>query len=66
MSRSQVRVNTSPVADTYASRPEEKIIEFSSPNGGGLIGFRVMDDGTLRVDVYRQDPTVRVLVGDPS
>jgi hypothetical protein len=62
---SKIKVNTSPVANTYAS-PNERIVEFSSPNGGGLIAFRLMDDGTLRVDVYRQDATVEVVVGEPS
>ncbi len=61
----KIKVNTSPVADNY-SGTNEKIIEFSSPNGGGLISFRLMDDGTLRVDVYRQDPTVTVRVGEPN
>ena len=59
----KISVNTSPVADQYAGR-DEKIIEYSSPNGGGLISFRLMDDGTLSVDLYRHDPTVRVRVGE--
>ena len=63
MARSHVTVNTNPVAQRYA---DEKIIEFSSPNGGGLIAFREMGDGTLRVEVYRQDATVTVTVGEPG
>jgi hypothetical protein len=55
-----VRVNTSPVANQYASR-HERIIEFSSPNGGGLISFTLLDDGTVRVDLYQLDDTVRVV-----
>lgn len=66
MARSKIKVDTSPVADAYAHRPDEKIIEFSSPNGGGLIAFRVTDDGRLRVDVYRADPSVDVVVGKSS
>ena len=62
---SRIKVNTSPVANQYAGR-DERIVEFSSPNGGGLIAFALLDDGTLRIDVYRQDPTVVVVVGKPS
>jgi len=62
---SKINVNTSPVANRYAGR-DERIVEFSSPNGGGLIAFALLDDGTLRVDIYRQDPTVTVVVGEPS
>ena len=62
---SKINVNTSPVANQYAGR-DERIVEFSSPNGGGLIAFSLLDDGTLRVDIYRQDPTVVVVVGEPS
>lgn len=55
-----VRVNTSPVADQYAS-PNERIIEFSSAAGGGLISFTLPGDGTIRVDLYRLDATVLVV-----
>ena len=58
-------VNTNPVANQYTGRTE-RIIEYSSPNGGGLISLRVMDDGTLRVDLYRHDPTVTITVGQPD
>lgn len=61
----RIKVNTSPVADSYSSR-DEKIVEYSSPNGGGLIAFRLMEDGTLRVDLYRHDPTVVVVVGEAT
>lgn len=40
--------------------PNERIIEFSSANGGGLISFRDMPDGGLVVDVYRCDASVEV------
>jgi hypothetical protein len=63
MPRSKISVNTSPVADQYSER-DEKIIEFSSPNGGGLVSFSMMEDGTLTVDIYRTDPTVIVRTGD--
>ena len=54
------RVTVNCVADTYTG-PGERIIEFSSENGGGLIAFRMRHDGTLLVDIYRTDPTVRVV-----
>lgn len=54
-------------ADRYAA-PNEKIIEVSSPGGGCLISFRVLEDKhgagdsvSLLVDVYRADATVRVM-----
>ncbi|MFY1620090.1 hypothetical protein [Micromonospora sp. WMMD736] len=58
--RYDVKVNTSPVANNYAG-PMERIIEFSSPAGGGLIAFTTPGDGTLRVDVYQIDDTVTVV-----
>lgn len=61
----KIKVNTSPVADKY-SNAGEKIIEFSSPNGGGLISFNLMADGTLRVDVYNVDETVIVSAPERS
>lgn len=59
------RVNTSPVADNYADKARERIVEFSSKPGGpgGLISFRRQDDDTLDVHVYRTDPGVRAYVG---
>lgn len=59
MARQKVTVNTDPVANSQRN-PMDRIIEFSSPNGGGLISFRMDDDGGLRLDPYRLDPTVRV------
>ncbi len=69
------KVNTNPVANTYAG-PAERIVEYSMPGKatGGLIAFRWVDDadsddpdaGTLVVDVYRHDPNVRVHVGKPT
>lgn len=58
--RNRVNVNTSPVADRYAG-PDERIVEFSSPEGGGLVSFMVRD-GKLIVDLYRLDDTVEVRV----
>lgn len=55
-------VNTNPVANKYTG-PHERIIEVSSAYGGCLIGLRLMQDGRLLVDVYREDPTVNVLHG---
>ena len=63
MSTSEIRVNTSPVANRYSN---EKIIEFSSPVGGGLISFAITADDQLKVDVYRQDLTVQVSAGEPG
>jgi hypothetical protein len=58
------KVNTSPVADKY-TRPDERIIEYSSEHGGGLIAFINRDD-RLRVELYRHDPAVDIVVStDP-
>lgn len=65
MASSSVSVNTNPVANQYTGW-NERIIEFDSPNGGGLIGFKVLEDGTLRVDVYRTDETVVVSTDRPT
>ena len=67
MARSGISINKNPVADQY-SASNEKIIEFSSPNGGGLIAFRLLDGKhagyhVFRVDIYRTDPTVEVSLG---
>ena len=51
-------VNLTPVASHYAMA-HERIIEFTSESGGGLISFTVQD-GSLVIDVYRTDPTVIV------
>lgn len=59
--RNRVKINTSPVAQHYA---DEKIIEISSPNGGGLIAFRLTDDGELIIEPYRLDDTVKVNTGE--
>ena len=56
-------MNASPVADRYGN---EKIIEFSSPVGGGLISFVITGDDQLEVHVYRQDMTVQVTTGRPD
>lgn len=52
--------------DKY-SGPDERIIEFSSEVGGGLIAFRVAPHTQgrkrLLVDIYCQDSTVKVRVG---
>jgi hypothetical protein len=55
----KTRVTTRCVANTYTG-PNERIIEFHHANGGGLIAFFAHDDGTLSVDVYNTDDTVRV------
>lgn len=49
------------VANQHAAS-DETIIEFTFPNGaGGLISFREQMDRAV-VEVYRQDPTVFVLI----
>jgi hypothetical protein len=59
--RNRPRVLTRCVADQYAG-DGQRIIEFSSEAGGGLISFRVVGD-KLRVEVYRHDGTVVVTSG---
>lgn len=56
---SKPRVNTKCVANAYTGK-DERIIEFSSENGGGLIQFMERQDGSLHVHLYRLDPTVKV------
>lgn len=54
------KVTTNPVANQYAST-DERIIEYSNGMGvGGLIGLRNLEDGTMRVELYRHDDTVEI------
>lgn len=62
MGSRQVRITLDNVANRQAST-NERIVEFSSPHGGGLISFFLRDDGTLNVLVYRHDATVTVVEG---
>ena len=64
MASRDIRVNTNPVANHYANSTE-RIIEFSSPNGGGLIAFRLTEVGMF-VDIYRYDATITVRDGGPE
>ena len=57
MSKPRVRLKC--VANNYAG-PNERIIEFSHNNGGGLISLSPTDDGRLLVAVYNCDATVDV------
>ena len=61
MSRPTVTLN--PGADRYHG-PHERIIEFfdAELQVGGLIAFRRGEDGKLRVEPYRMDDDVLVLV----
>lgn len=61
---SKPKVNVKPVADAYAG-PGERIVEFSSDAGGGLISLALRDDGKLSVFVYNFDSTVEVSIGEP-
>jgi hypothetical protein len=69
MNRS-IRVNADPVANKYAG-DDERIVEISSPVGGGLISLRVRvdDDGKpahLYVELYRFDATVEIVTSKDS
>lgn len=55
------KVNLTPPAAAIDASGE-RTIEFSHAYGRGLISFRAMPDGTLRVEVHDQDPTVQVNV----
>lgn len=59
------KVMTKCVANSYAA-PNERIVEFSNGQAGGLISFRTMPDGSLAVNIYQQDKTVSVTVSKPS
>ena len=59
-------VNIRPVADAYADRSCERIVEFGTTGrngGGGLICIRNHADGTVTVTVYRCDGAVVVCAG---
>jgi len=59
--RKRPRVITRCIADAYTRRPE-RIIEFSHEGKGGLISFRELPDGRLKIEVYRLDPGVIALL----
>lgn len=59
-----MNVILNPVANQHSSA-SERIIEFSSPGGGGLISFRVLD-GKLIIEPYRMDDTVEVRLPKPQ
>ena len=63
MGSRRVKITLDCVANRYAST-DERIVEFDSPNGGGLISFFLRADGSLSVVVYRHDATVVVAEGD--
>lgn len=55
-------------ASKYES-PNEIIREFGANNGtgdGGLIALRVLEDGTLVVDIYQVSGKVKINVPDQS
>jgi hypothetical protein len=58
----KARIITSCVADRYTG-VAEKIIEFVFPDGsGGLISFYAGEDSN-RIDIYRLDKKIDVVVG---
>lgn len=60
-------VNTSCIANKYANRHDERIIEFNdgTPGGaGGLISFKRLEDGSLSVSLYHLDEGVKVHVSE--
>ncbi len=57
--RKRIKVTTRCVADRY-SAPNEKIVEFSSDVGGGLVSFRIGADNHMHIQVYRTDPNITV------
>jgi hypothetical protein len=63
-SRRRIRINTRPAAAHYVSA-DERIVEYSSPSGGGLISFREVA-GRLVVDLYLHDSTVEIRAGAAS
>jgi hypothetical protein len=64
--RKQITVNTKCGADFYAPA-DTKIVEFSNKNGtGGLVSFRNNEDGSITVELYRLDATVKVKVSEHS
>ena len=62
MPKTKIIVNC--IASRYAGR-DERIIEFASAEGGGLISFLPRQDGTLLIDLYQLDPTVFVRTAPP-
>ncbi len=57
-------VSTRCVADAYANKQVERIVEFGTTGrheSGGLICIRNHDDGTTTVEVYRCDRNVIVV-----
>lgn len=60
-----IKINTKPGASQHIPRGE-KIVEYSSPSGGGLIAFREDGEGHLVVDLYRHDPSVTIRVGEAT
>ena len=59
----RIRVTVNCVADHYANKHRERIIEFTDPETGlgGLISFRRSEDGKLYVNPYNFDAGVVVV-----
>lgn len=58
------KVNTHCGANSYTAA-NERIVEFSSLSGGGLISFREIH-GTLIINLYNCDKTVIVIAPNKS
>jgi hypothetical protein len=65
MPTNKIKVNTKPIAEQY-SRTGERILEISSPGGGGLMSLQLRErEGGppyLYVELYRLDAQVEVVV----
>ena len=55
------KITVNCVASRYAAQ-DERIIEFSHKQGGGLIAFLPTEDGRLLVNLYQLDPSVLIAV----
>lgn len=57
-------INSGP-ASAY-QQPNERIVEISNRNGGCLMSARSQDDGTLRIEIYRRDASIRVVTDEST
>lgn len=62
----QVKPKVRPAVCAGYDGPNRRTIEISHQNGGLLVSIVATDDGRLRVDLYRMDSTVDVLVPESN